>query len=280
MSTAATKIATQPDDKNPQPTALAEVSEQLAKLPEEEVKPPPMPVDHMSVEALTLAITAEPVSEQLFAKGLDPRTLERLPVLAHALTEAQSEVNALRGAQRSQDEIALESEAVELRAEMMADGRFGLRKNNDAQAALDRVQEGTGLADLVQDLKDLAAINDHHTADLEAIGADPKEKAARARSLAGKLEIVLATRRAADRNEYVAMNTRDRAATLLAETMAEVRAAGVYTFRKDPRMLAKFRSAYNQRRRKTTKRPDAEEPSLPSELSLKKARRRPRSGPG
>ncbi|HEU4411484.1 MAG TPA: hypothetical protein VFS43_39935 [Polyangiaceae bacterium] len=254
-----------PADPNPQPTALASVSALLAELPEDEVRPPPLPIDRMSAEAHTLALTAESARAELVAKGLDPAQIERLPVLARAATEAQSQVNALRGAQRSQDEIALENEAVELRADMMAAGRFGLRKNNDAQAALDRVQEGNGLDDLVQDLKDLAAINDRYAADLEVIGADPKGKAARARALAGKLEIVLATRRAADRTEHAAMDTRDRAATLLAETMADVRAAGVYAFRKDPRMLAKFRSAYNQRRRKAVKPPDAEEPSPLSE---------------
>jgi hypothetical protein len=259
------KPTTTTNDERPPQTALDSIRGRLDELPEDEVRPPPMPIDRMSIEAHALALTAGAVRDQLVAKGLDPAQIELLPMLARAATEAQSQVNALRGAQRSQEELALEAEAVELRAEMMAAGRFGLRKNNDAQAALDRVQDGTGLADLVQDIKDLAAIHDRYAPELEAIGADPKGKAARARALAGKLEIVLATRRAADRSEYVAMNTRDRAATLLAETMAEVRAAGAYTFRKDQRMLAKFRSEYNQRRRKAGKPPEPEEPSPLSE---------------
>ncbi|HEU4536935.1 MAG TPA: hypothetical protein VFS00_22590 [Polyangiaceae bacterium] len=237
----------------------------LDALPEDAVRPPPIPVDRMSSEALTLSLTAQPVRTQLLAKGLDPALLERLPVLAHALTEAQAQVNVLRGAQRGQDELALEAEATDLRAELIADGRFGLRQRVEAQAALDRVQEGTGVDDLMQDLKDLAAIADRYAPEFEAIGVAPKVKAARARALAAKLEIAVATRRAADRSEYQAMNTRDRAATLLAEAMSEVRAAGAYAFRKDARMLAKFRSAYNQRRRKASKRPETEEPSFPSE---------------
>lgn len=253
------KRVPKPTHERPPQTALASVVEQLAELPEDEVRPPPIPVDRMSTEAHTLALTAEPVREQLVSKGLDPAHLTRLPVLARALTEAQAQVNALRGAQRSQQELALEAEATDLRAEMLADGRFGLRKSTDAQSALDRVQEGIGLDDLVQDLKDLAAIADLYAPELDAINAAPKAKASRARALAAKLEIVLATRRAADRNEYSAMNTRDRAATLLANTMAEVRAAGAYAFRKDARMLAKFRSAYNQRRRKLAKQPGVEE---------------------
>jgi hypothetical protein len=249
-----------PTHERPPQTALASVVEQLAELPEDEVRPPPIPVDRMSTEAHTLALTAEPVREQLVSKGLDPASITRLPVLARALTEAQAQVNALRGAQRSQQELALEAEATDFRAEMLADGRFGLRKNTDAQSALDRVQEGAGLDDLVQDLKDLAAIAVLYAPELDAINAAPKAKASRARALAAKLEMVLAARRAADRNEYSAMNTRDRAATLLADTMAEVRAAGAYAFRKDARMLAKFRSAYNQqRRRKLAKQPGVEE---------------------
>jgi hypothetical protein len=55
---------------------------------------------------------------------------------------------------RSAAEVALELQALELRADMVADGRFALRSDADAQAILDRIQEGEGLDDLIQDPPD------------------------------------------------------------------------------------------------------------------------------
>lgn len=244
-------------------TALAAMRGRLDDLPAEEVRPPTIPVDNLVAEALALSVTATSVRDDLVAKGLPPEQIDNLPTYAHGLAEAQAELNAIRGLKRSEAEINLEAQGVELRAEMIADGRFALRKNRDAQAALDRVQEGTGLDDLVQDLKDLAAFHGRFASDLETIGAEPKVKAERARKVAGELEGYVARRRGADGEEVGALDTRDRAASLLIETMAEVRAAGAYAFRKNPRVLVKFRSAYNARRGRGSKQPDAPVPPVP-----------------
>ncbi|HEU4405629.1 MAG TPA: hypothetical protein VFS43_10095 [Polyangiaceae bacterium] len=257
----------QPPDERPPETALASVRGRLAELPEGDVHAPPMPVDRMVAEALSLHVSAQAVREVLLGKRLEPEQIDQLPVLAHALSEAQAELNPVRGLRRSEAERAVEAEAVELRAEMMVEARFVLRKDADAQGALDRVQEGNGLDDLVQDLRELAVVVERNEAAFEKAGTEPRVKAARARALATELASQLATRRGADRASAAAMDTRDRVASLLAETMAEVRAAATFTLRKNPRLLAKFRSANNVRKRGRQGESPEPEP-VPAEVPL------------
>ena len=133
------------------------------------------------------------------------------------------------------------------------DGRFALRANPDAQAALDHIQEGTGLDDLVQDLRDLIAFLTRYKAALTAIGAKPDAKKAQAAKLADALGDNVASRRTGDRNESAALDMRDRAATYLLEAMREIRAAGTYAFRKRPEICARFRGTYDVTKRARAK---------------------------
>ncbi len=252
-----TPMQTPPD--TPTTSALAAARGLLEELPADEVRAPPMPVDRMVAEALSLDVAAQSVRELLISKGLAPEQLAQLPLLADALSEAQAELNPLRSLRRSDPELALEAEAVELRAEVMTEARFVLRKDIDAQGALDRVQEGSGLDDLVQDLRELAVLIELNEAAFEKAGTDPRTKTARARAIATQLATQVATRRGAGRTSAGALETRDRAATLLADTMAEVRAYAALAFRKTPRLLAKFRSAYNARRKNGGRAPEAPE---------------------
>ncbi|HEU4406579.1 MAG TPA: hypothetical protein VFS43_15035 [Polyangiaceae bacterium] len=249
-----------PPDATPPLGALAAARGLLEELPADEVRPPPMPVDRMVAEALALSVSAESARDQLLAKGLSPRQLADLPLLANALAEAQARLTPLRSLRRSESELALEAEAVDLRAEMMTEARFVLRKDADARAALGRVQKGSGLDDLVQDLRELAVLIEQNEAAFEKAGTEPRAKAARARSVASRLAAYVATRRGADRASAGAFETRDRAATLLADTMADIRACAAFALRKQPRLLAKFRCVYKARRKNGRKAPEAPAP--------------------
>lgn len=229
--------------------ALEAVRPLAEALPEAEVGPPVMPPAHLVAEALALAEVAEANREALASVQLDPALIPRLTIGAHALAKAHAELTILRGSKRSEAEVALEALASELRSDMVADARFALRKDRAAQRAIDEIQEGEGLDDLVQDLKSLAALVDKHAARIEAVGASARANIERARRCARELEAHVAARRTADREEIAAKELRDRVATLLADAMSEVRAAGAYAFRKQPRTLAKFRSAHNAKRR-------------------------------
>lgn len=256
-----TSIRTTPDD-NVTRGALAAARGLLNELPADEVRSPPMPVDRMIVEAVALGISAESTRDLLLAKGLSPQHLTNLPLFADALAEAQAELTPVRNVRRSEPELTIEAEAVELRAEMMAEARFVFRQDTKAQAALDHIQEGNGLADLVQDLRELAVMVEQNKAAFEKAGLDPDAKAARARAVSSQLTVYVATRRSADRANAGALETRDRAATLLADTMAEIRACAAFALRKQPRLLAKFRHAYKSRRKTGGRAPEAPEPDV------------------
>ncbi len=242
--------ANRPPSKPPPRDPLVSLRALLDGLPPDEVKAPRVPVDRLAAEALALAEDAASVRGALLAKGLAPEHLDHLPVLARALSLAQAELDAARGPARGEADLALEARAVAVRAEFVALGRFALRASPDALGELERLQKGKSLDDLARDLRGLAALAGRHAPDFERVQAEPARRAARALEAAAALEDEAARRRAPPGAPSGVKEVRDRVATLLAETVAEVRAAGAYAFRKDPPLLAKFRSSYNEAKRR------------------------------
>jgi hypothetical protein len=229
-------------------SALDRLRAELAKI--ESPQPPPIPVDRLVGEAKLLAKAAEKRLAGLKKVGLDAKLVSGLEDRASALADAQAELTLARGAKRTKAEVALERDAIALRSQMVADGRYALRDDEDAQAALDAIQEGEGLDDLVQDLRALATFQTEHAAALSKIGVKAKGNAASANKVADGLEaLVLARRSGDDQASAEARDLRDRAATHLFHAMSEVRAAGTYAFRDDPAAVQKFRSAYRATKR-------------------------------
>lgn len=140
---------------------------------------------------------------------------------------------------------ALDAERATLCA-MPSAGRVATRNDDLAQSSLDRISEGSGFDDLVQDLKELHAFAGKYHDQLVAIKIDVDALTQRALVLAGKFEQHLAHRRATTDAERAATDLRNRAATHLYEAMAEIRAAGAFAFRNDPNIRPLFRSAYRR----------------------------------
>jgi hypothetical protein len=229
--------------------ALDAVREALAAIPPERAAAlPTIPVDRMLGEARALAVSARKHAEDLVGAGLDEALIGDLRVRVQALADAQAALVAIRGLKRSAAELALAREALALRSDMIASGRFALRKDANAQAVLGRIQEGDGLDDLIQDLRALAVFFRQNAPALKRIGAKPDLKRQHAEQTAAELERLLAGRRGGHR-EAAAFDLRNRAAVYLQEAVSEIRATGVYVFRHEPRIATKFRSAYNARRR-------------------------------
>jgi hypothetical protein len=235
--------------------ALGKLRSELDAMPAAEVHEPPIPVDRLVGEALALAVVSKQTEESLTQAGLDPDLIRALPARAAALAEAEAEWKVLRALKRTETEVALERSGVELRADLVADARFALRHDRDAQAVIDQIQEGEGLDDLVQDLKELETFVRKHTSAFSRIGVRIELKAQRARKIAAELEGHLASRRGSDREESGAQDLRDRAASHLQAAMSEIRATGAYVFRKRPALLVKFRSAYYRERRLRREKP-------------------------
>jgi hypothetical protein len=146
-----------------------------------------------------------------------------------------------------------------LRAQAMSACRFSLRKNRQAQDALDRIAEGEGLADLVQDLVALALLVEQNQAALAAnrrFGAAEKVVALRTQAAAisgGQADF------RTDASKRDAADLRNRAWTWLDDLVAEIRLAGRHAF-EGTATAREFASAYERTQRRA-RRQRAEDPS-------------------
>ncbi len=162
------------------------------------VHPPSIPVDRLLGEARALAKVASAQATALAKVGVGKSVVLSLTPRIDALAEAQTGLVMSRGKSVTKEETAFEKEATELRSDMVADGRFALRGNPDAQSALDAIQEGDGLDDLVQDLKDLGGFFTKYASALGKVVGDAAKKKTRAAALAKALEALVTDRRASD----------------------------------------------------------------------------------
>ena len=219
------------------------------------VAPPVMPVDRLVGEARALHVVAKADQRALAKVGFDAKLAALLPAAIDALSEAQAALLEARRNERSVREVELEQEGVKLRSEMIADARFALRADREAQTALDTIADGEGLDDEVQDLHELSAFFRNHGVALKRISVDVGEKARRATAIAKSLESLVAERRArVGKRGAEPLEERDRAATLVDAILREIRATGVYAFRNDVARQLKYRSAYRVQHRAPKKR--------------------------
>lgn len=187
--------------------------------------------------------------------------IEALETAQQALTasrEAQTAWMLIWGGRKSDERKDAEARGAELRSYLVAASRWNLRQQPGAQATLDRIMEGSGLADLVQDLHDLAALIEANADAYQADATfDPVVQAANAKELAIAIAGGLATA-FADGDKQAAKDLRDRAAAYLTQQLAELRAAGTYAYRGDE-ALKRFHSRYRRQvRRRMQARPDDE----------------------
>ena len=125
-------------------------------------------------------------------------------------------------------------------------GRYLLRKDPKAQARLDQIAEGEGLADLIQDLKDLADFAVANAKVLAAAPRLPKDAVAQARTLAASLTDGVDSAGAND-----AQARRNQVYAVLASAVDEVRAGARFLFHDEPKLLAPMLSHYSADRKRS-----------------------------
>ena len=242
--------------------ALEVLRPRLAAMAEAEVLRPAMPIAiyHQEVHDLVAWLRGEGRWARLEAVGLraSPAALEEA---LEASREAQAGWGAVRSARKPGEQLEVEERAAALRAEVTQALRWNLRESRVAMGALDRIAEGQGTADLVQDLDELAALVE---ANAEAFAADrtfdPAARAAEARRVATDVRVGLSEYRTDERMRE-ALSLRDRAWTHLEGLVADVRAAGRYAFRGTADMT-RFGSAYERRQRASQR--DTARPTEPT----------------
>jgi hypothetical protein len=216
-----------------------------------EVRGPNLPIEVAFQEAETLANLVErpEAREELLAVGLDEATLAGLRPALEAARQAQSEWTAIYSPRKPQAQRDVEEQGRALRAQAMSACRFTLRKSRVAQGALDAIDEGEGLADLVQDLFDLALVIEQNAAAFAANRRfPPAEKVAALREQATAISGGQADFRN-DKTQRDAADLRNRAWTWLDEVVGEIRQAGQHAFEGTP-TAREFASAYLRSQRR------------------------------
>ena len=227
----------------------------------------PMAVALQEANDLRATLDVDDTWERMLAVGVPASTLEGLSVAVAAARQAQSQWVVVRDRGKPQAQRDREQAGVELRSEIVTACRWNLRQEPTALAIVDEIVQGEGVPDLIQDLLNLAALLDKHEAAFDADETfEAAEGAEAARSTAEEITAGLSEARTPGDHE-AAKVLRDRAYTHLAKLVTEIREAGRYAFRKDPRRALAFGSAYMRRAKSRSRRRAAEQGGNGAETS-------------
>lgn len=233
----------------------------ILSIPDKDVQTPVMPVDIFLQEAENLYKWSLDDLEALLSVGITQSVLDDLPVRAGATREAQSRWFKDRYSQQeAQRDWSLRSpEAYDLRNELLHVFRFAYRKDPVLLGRVSNVADGSGHADMIQDLNDLAVLGKANTEPLTAIGFDLDQLDAAA-TAADEMADLLATANGDKAEKNESKTIRDKAYTHLKELVDEVREAGKYLFWRNPNRLKGYSSEFWRRKnsRKSTGEPEEE----------------------
>jgi len=217
--------------------------EALLALDPKFADPPDMPIAIAQREAASLARLARGRHQRLAKIGITTARVDDLGALAKRLGALENAWRKARGAVKltgAQKKLAAEAEALD--SKLVAGGRWGCRDDDGAQAELSRIAEGSGLADTIQDLRDLVAFWDEH-ADALGVTDITQKDLTRAAELADKLDEAAANEDA-DVGAARALELRNRCFWAADKLAKEIREGGRYAFRNEPKIAARFVSRY------------------------------------
>ena len=151
-----------------------------------------------------------------------------------------------------------ENEGIALRTRALEDLEFVLLSKPDSEEGkaaaerIARIREDEGVDDLIDDLRAIIPFFTETKKKLQAVGVDVAATIKQAEAIADTLGDLVAARRisASEKSLYA---ERDAAATLLWNTMNEVRRIGRYAFRDRPKSARDYVSTYNRQRRAVAK---------------------------
>ena len=222
----------------------------LNDLPRESIAEPRLPMAVFLQEAHDLhTLVSQPeIRGRLEKVGVDPSSLDRMGSAITAARQAQSQWTVIRDRSKSDAQRAAEESADELRNELLAACRWSLRNDRVALATVRAIAEGESVADLIQDLVDLARLIETRKAAFDQDASfDAPTRVREAQGMAERLQTGVSQEKLVA-DQIRAKELRDRAFTYLYDQVSAMREAGRYAFRKDPSLVAKFGSPYFRRR--------------------------------
>ncbi len=216
--------------------------EQIESLAKENVKLPSNPIDEVTAYAENLAIEAQKDKEKLEAAGLNSAYIEDLKSLSGALRYSQALwVAEFKAIGEARQQWKVESpEAYRLKKEMLHHLSFAYRDMDDVKQKVKRIREGSGHADMIQDLLELSVLAEKYPEPLTKIGFD-SALTAKARTVSNQMRELLALANGSETTSVSKLN-RDRAFTLLQIRMSEICEVGRYVFWEDQDRLSAYKS--------------------------------------
>lgn len=220
----------------------------IKAIPEDSIKEPGMPVDVLAQEAENTYDWAMHDKDELVAADLDPELLQTLPARAGALRHAESNWFSGRFAK---EEAAKKWEAdspaaYNLRDYLIHIMLFAYRKDHEILVRVQTIAEGSGHADMIQDLSDLAQIGRKNPGQLAAIKKFNAGDIDKAEQMSGDMARLLAGAKAVT-GITAAKIIRDQAYTYLKTALDEVRATGQFVFwKKNKDRLPGYASQYHR----------------------------------
>ncbi|MBN2343920.1 MAG: hypothetical protein JXX29_17170 [Deltaproteobacteria bacterium] len=220
----------------------------ITAIAPEDVKIPTMPMGVYIQEAETLYHWAQKDLPELQKAGLSNTLFEDLPYRSDAASEAQSLWNnVMRGREEAQQRWNEESpEAYDLRDELLHAMRYAYRDDDTLLSRVRAVAEGSGDADMIQDLNNLSIIGRENPAPLKAIGFDVN-KIELAAEMSNEMGTLRGEATADKGNDNEIKRIRDQAYTHLKEAVDAIRECGQYVFWRDPHRRKGYASAYLRR---------------------------------
>ncbi|MBN2529610.1 MAG: hypothetical protein JXR76_24690 [Deltaproteobacteria bacterium] len=214
---------------------------------------PTMPMGVYHQEAADMLEWVMQDKETLVAAGLDWRLVEEFEKRIGASRHAQSKWRALRFTKaEAQRQYAEKSPAAyDLRDTLVHHMLFAYRKLADILLRVRAIAEGTGNADMLQDLSDLAELGRTFATPLNTINFD-FTLLDKADETCEELSPLLAVANGESMLDNDTKLNRDRAYTYLKEAVDEIREFGRYVFWRNPVRAKGYASEY-QRRHRTAK---------------------------
>ena len=242
-------------------SALDKVRDELDQIDPDDVARSSIPIGVLDREARAILKLCRHDAARFTMIGFDDGFFEAFETHIEALREAEDawqevhDHNAMGAALKEALEQAYEKRSLALDL-----GEYYFRRVPDAMALLDRIRHGEGHEDLIADLRALAramrehaeAFRPHSDLDVDAFSRDLEE---RARDLSERF-----ARYDSDTSRDEALDTRDRAYTLLDEDLDDVRAAARLIYRDQPEMRARFVSPYRRRVKQKSRARRAQSP--------------------
>jgi hypothetical protein len=222
----------------------------IEAIPDKEVKYPDMPVDVALQEAEDLYVWCQADKDLLIKAGLKWPLVEDLPARTGALRFVQSQWQKdFRSQEEVQKEWAEKSPvAYDLRDELVHHCYHAFYNANDLYARTQKIAEGSGHADMIQDLSDLAALGKANPTYLTAVGVD-LSLFDLAETQSVQMANLLAKVNGKRMEDNVLRLQRDKAYMHFKEAIDEIRRCGQYVFWRDEQRKKGYVSKYGKSKR-------------------------------